>query len=231
MGLAKIQIIVNLSKPINKRYVRIFLGYAGYYRRFIKNSSKIAFPLFKLLAKDVHFYWDTNCQIVFQKLKEKISTTPILSGLNWTLPFHIISTDASYTAIGAYLGQKENLMTYPIYFISKNLTPAELNYIVTEKEMLEVVHVVNKSRYYITGYEVFINTNHSTIRYLMNKPITNGMITSWLLLMQEFNITVLDRPRRENQVVDFLSRLNNSGEVVPISDNFPDEQAYYLFLL
>ena len=49
--------------------------------------------------------------------------------------------------------------------------------------------------------------------------------------MQEFNITVLDRPGRENQVEDFISRLNNSGEVVPISDNFPDEQAYYLFLL
>ena len=94
-------------------------------------------------------------------------------------------------------------MTYAIYFISKNLTPTELNYIVNEKEMLVVVHFVNKFCHYITGYEFFIHTNHSSIRYVMKKPITNGMITRWLLLMQEFNITVLDRPGRKNQVADF----------------------------
>ena len=80
------------------------------------------------------------------------------------------------------------------YFISKNLTPAELNYTVTEKEMLAVVHAVNKFHHYITGYEIFVHTDHSALRYLMNKSITNGRITRWLLLMQEFNITVLDRP-------------------------------------
>jgi hypothetical protein len=153
-------------------------------------------PLFKLLAKDIHFHWDTNCHNAFQKLKDKLSTTPILRGPNWALPFHI-SIDASDIAIGASLGQKENLMTYAIYFISKNLTPAELNYIVTEKEMLAVVHAVNKFRHYITGYEVFIHTDHSSIKYLMNKPITNGRITRWLLLMQEFNIAVLNRLERK----------------------------------
>jgi hypothetical protein len=80
--------------------------------------------------------------------------------------------------------------------------------------MLAVVHAVNKFHHYITGYEVFIHTDHSSIRYLMNKPITNGRITRWLLLMQEFNITILDRPGRENQVAYFLSRLNNPGEIV-----------------
>ena len=80
-------------------------------------------PLFKLLAKDVHFHWDTNYQIAFQKLKENLSSTPILRGPDWALPFHI-STDASDTAKWASLGKKENLMTYVIYFTSKNLAPA-----------------------------------------------------------------------------------------------------------
>jgi hypothetical protein len=62
---AKIQIIVNLPELISQKDVRSFLGYASYYRRFIENFSKIAFPLFKLLAKDVHLHWDTNCQIAF----------------------------------------------------------------------------------------------------------------------------------------------------------------------
>ena len=102
---AKIQIIVNLSKPTTQTDVRIFLGYAGYYRRFIANFSKIALPLFKLLSKDVNFNWDTDCQSAFQTLKEKLSTAPILRGPNWTLPFHI-STHASDTAIGAFFGKK-----------------------------------------------------------------------------------------------------------------------------
>ena len=62
----------------------------------------------------------------------------------------------------------------------------------------------------------------------MNKPITNGRITRWLLLLQEFNITVIDRPSKENQVADFLSHLNTEGENVLIFDEFPDE---YLFAL
>jgi hypothetical protein len=227
---AKIQIIVNLSEPINQNDVRSFLGYAGYYQRFIENFSKISFPLFKLLAKDIHFHWNTNCQNAFQKLKDKLKTTPILRGPNWALPFHI-STNASYTSIGASLGQKENLMTYAIYFISKNLTLAKMNYTVTEKEMLAVVHAVNNFRHYITGYEVFIHTYHYAIKYLMNKPITNGRITRWLLLMQEFNITVLNRPRKKNQVVDFLSRLKTFGEIVPISDNFPDEHLFAISII
>ena len=75
---AKIQLIVNLSKPNNKKDVRIFLAYASYHRRFIEHFSKIALPLFKLLSKDIHFHWDTNCQVAFHKLKDKLLSTPIL---------------------------------------------------------------------------------------------------------------------------------------------------------
>jgi hypothetical protein len=106
----------------------------------------------------------------------------VLRGPNWSLLFHV-STDASDSSIGVVLGQKENLLTYVIYFISKNLAPVELNYILTEKEFLAMVYVINKFRHYITGYEVFIHTHHSTIKYLMKKPIANGRIARWLLLL------------------------------------------------
>ena len=114
----KIQIIVNLPIPKTQKEVRSFLGYARYYRRFIEHFSKIALPLFKLLAKDTPFNWNENCQKSFEILKEKLSTTPVLKGPNWTLPFHIFS-DASDTAVGASLGQKEESFNYAIYFISK----------------------------------------------------------------------------------------------------------------
>ena len=129
--------------PKTQKEVRSFLGYASYYRRFIEHFSKIALPLFKLLARDTPFNWNDNCQQAFETLKEKLSTTPVLKGPNWNLPFHIF-IDAPDTTVNASLGQKEESCHYAIYFISKNLTRAELNYTVNEKEMLAVIHVVNK---------------------------------------------------------------------------------------
>ena len=88
--------------------------------------------------KDVQFIWNETCQKAFVKLKEKLSTTPILRGPNWTLPFHI-SSNASDTAIGAVLGQQDGQAPYAVYYISKNLAPAELNYTATKKEFLAIV--------------------------------------------------------------------------------------------
>ena len=102
---------------------------------------------------------------------------------------------------------KKDLTPYAIYYTSKNLTPTELNYTVTEKEFLVVVHAVKKFRHYITSYETFVHTDHFSIRYLMNKPVTNGRITRWLLLLQEFNIIILDGPGKQNTIADFLSRI------------------------
>lgn len=101
----KIQIIVELQILTNQKDVRSFLGYASYLWRFIANFSNIALPLFKRIAKDVTFDWNGSCQTAFEKLKEKLSTAPVLRGHNWTLSFHI-STDASDLAVGASLGQK-----------------------------------------------------------------------------------------------------------------------------
>lgn len=139
-------------------------------------------PLLKLLTKESKFHWNDECQITFDTLKDKLSSTPVLRGPYWKLPFHI-STDASNSVIGAVLGQKENLVIHVIYFVSKNLNHSELNYTVTKKEFLLVIYTINKFRHYITVYKVFIHTNHSAIRYLMNKPNTNGRITRWFLLL------------------------------------------------
>ena len=74
------------------------------------------------------------------------------------------------------MGQKEDSVTHAIYFVSKNLTPAKMNYTITEKEIV-VIYAISNFRHYITGYEVFLHTDHFVIRYLMNKPVTNGKIT------------------------------------------------------
>jgi hypothetical protein len=164
---SKIQVIKDLPTPKTQTEVRSFLGHAGYYRRFINFFSKIASPLFVLLMKNVEFKWTNSFQEAFNTLKYQLSTAPILRGPDWTLPFHI-SSDASDTAIGVVLGQEENHLPYAIYFISKNMTPAELNYTFTEKEFLAVIYAINKFRHYITGYSTLVHTDHSAIKYIMN---------------------------------------------------------------
>jgi hypothetical protein len=221
---SKIQAIKEIPTAKTQTKVRSFLGHVGYYKRFIKNFSKIASPLFVLLMKNVEFKWTNSCQEAFNTIKHQLSTAPILRGPDWTLSFHI-SSDASDTAIGVVLGQEENHLPYAIYFISKNMTPAELNYIVTEKEFLAVIYAINKFRHYITGYSTLVHTDHSAIKYLMNKPITNARSTRWLLLLQEFDITIVDRLRKENVVDDFLSRLKPDDDTL-VDDSFLDE---YLF--
>ena len=71
--------------------------------------------------------------------------------------------------VGVVLGQPEDKKPYAIYYIRKNLTPVELNYTVTEKEFLAVVHTINKFQNYINGYQVFVHNDHSTIHCLMKK--------------------------------------------------------------
>ena len=139
--------------------------------------------MFGILVKYVEFIWTDNCQEALDALKGKLITAPILRGPNWALPFNI-HIDASRKTIGAALGQVEDKLPYAIYFVSKNLSKAELNYTVTEKELLVVVHSPNKFRHYITGYQTFIHTDHVAIRYLMNKPDVNAHIIRWLLLLQ-----------------------------------------------
>jgi len=96
----------------------------------------------------------------------------------------------------------------------------------TKKEFLVVVHAINKFRHYITG--VFVHTDHSAIRFLMNKPITNRRITHWLLLLHEFDITFLDKYEKDNVLADFLSRLIIDDDFIPTEDSFPNE---YLFVI
>ena len=97
---------------------------------------------------------------------------------------------------------------------------------VTKNEFLVVVHAINKFRHYITRYETFVHTYHFAIRYLMNKPITNGRVTRRILLLQEFNFTMLDRPGKQNTVADFLSRIQNIKEDSPVEYKFLDESIF-----
>ncbi|GKD31888.1 reverse transcriptase domain-containing protein [Tanacetum coccineum] len=99
---AKIDVISKLPPPTNIKGIRSFLGHAGFYRRFIKDFSKIARPLTKLLEKDTPFEFDDECQKAFELLKEKLTCAPVIVSPNWNLLFEIMC-DASDFAVEAVL--------------------------------------------------------------------------------------------------------------------------------
>ncbi|XP_071687825.1 uncharacterized protein [Rutidosis leptorrhynchoides] len=120
---AKIDVIHKLPHLTNVKAIRSFLGHAGFYRRFIKDFSKIARPLTKLLEKDIPFDFNDDCVNAFSILKEKLTHAPIMVSPDWALPFELMC-DASDVALGAVLGQRKINHFQPIYYASKTLTGA-----------------------------------------------------------------------------------------------------------
>ncbi|GJY14333.1 reverse transcriptase domain-containing protein [Tanacetum coccineum] len=105
---AKSDVILKLPPPTNIKSIRNFLGHAGFYQRFIKDFSKIARPLTKLLEKDTPFEFDDECQKSFESLKEKLTCAPVIVSPNWNLLFELMC-DASDFAVEAVLGQKDEI--------------------------------------------------------------------------------------------------------------------------
>ncbi|GKA09913.1 reverse transcriptase domain-containing protein [Tanacetum coccineum] len=155
-------------KTTNIYGIRSFLEHAGFYRRFIKDFSKIARPLTKLLEKDTPFEFNDECHKAFNSLKEKLTCTPVIMIPNWNLPFELMC-DASEFAIGAVLGQKDGKHFHPIYFASKTLNAAQQNYTVTEKELMAVVFAFDKFRPYMVLSKIVVYTDHSAVRHLFKK--------------------------------------------------------------
>nr|GFA22737.1 reverse transcriptase domain-containing protein [Tanacetum cinerariifolium] len=193
----KIEVISKLPHPTTVKGIHSFLGRAGFYRRFIKDFSKISRPMTQLLEKNTPFIFSNECIQAFRTLKENLIEDSILIAPNWDQPFELMC-DASDYAVGAVLGQRVEKYFRPIHYASKTMNQAETNYTTTEKEMLAVVY----------AFENF----HSYL--IMNKSI-------------EFDFKVIDTKGVENYTVDHLSRLENPYENVfdpkEINETFPLE--------
>ncbi|CAN6576790.1 unnamed protein product [Malus baccata var. baccata] len=165
--------------------------------RFIKDFSKIAQPLCRLLQKEVAFEFTKECTESFNQLKELLTTAPIIVPPDWSLPFELMC-DVSDYALGAILGQRKDKRPHVIYYASRTLNDAQLNYYTTKKELLAV--------------------------YLLTKKEAKPRLIRWILLLQEFDIEIRDKKGSENVVADHLSRMVHNEESLPILETFPDEQ-------
>ena len=229
---AKVSIIRNLIPPIIVKGIISFLGHARFYRRFIKDFSKIARPLCRLLEKDTKFNFDESCQNSFEEIKSRLVEAPIMAKPDWNKEFEIMC-DASDFSMGAVLGQKAEKVFKAIYYSSKTFNEAQENYSTTEKEMLAVVFACEKFRPYILGSYVIIHTDHVAIKYLMAKKEAKPRLIRWVLLLQEFDLEIKDKKGCDNVIADHLSRVEKPAvqeEEREIAKNFPDEQLFQLSL-
>ena len=156
------------SPPITVKGIRSFLGHAGFYRRFIKDFSKIFRPLCRILEKYAKFDFDESCRFAFEETKSRLVTSPIMLTLDWNNDFEIMC-DVSDYAMGAVLWQRTEKIFKAIYHANKTFNEAQDNYSTTEKEMLAMVFSCEKFRPCILGSHVIIHIDHAGIKYLMTK--------------------------------------------------------------
>ena len=189
--------------PTTVKGIRSFLGHVGFYRRFIRDFSKIARPLCRLLEKDTKFNFDESCHNSFEEIKSRIVEAPIMAKPDWNREFEIMC-DASDFAMGAIFGQKVEKVFKAIYYASKTFNEAQENYSTTEKEMLAIVFSCEKFRPYILGSHVIIHTDHAEIKYLMAKIEAKPRLIRWVLLLQEFDLEIKDKKGCDNVIADHL---------------------------
>ncbi|GJT93413.1 reverse transcriptase domain-containing protein [Tanacetum coccineum] len=143
-------------------------GHAGFYRRFIKDFSKITRPMTQLLMKDGKFDFSIDYFEAFETLTKELTKAPIMVKPDWSLHFELMC-DVSDNAIGAVLGHRSGKYFQPIYYASKTMTKAQENHTTTEKELLAVVFAFDKFRQYLILSKTIVYTDHSALRYLFSK--------------------------------------------------------------
>lgn len=201
----KLKALEGYLQPWNVKDIQRFLGFAGYYRQFIQDFSKIAKPLTSLLKKGTNFDWTDNCQESFDTLRVELLNVQALKLPDLNKEF-IIQTDAADGGIGYVLLQEENGVRFPVYFGSRTLNQAERNYSVTEKECLSIVEAVKKFKQYIEFSHFTIETDHQALSWLMKLKEPAGRLARWALQLQGLKFDVKYKAGKLNRTADALSR-------------------------
>jgi hypothetical protein len=167
MDPVKIAGIKNWPMPTKVKDIRSFLGFCNFYQPFIQGFAHIAHPLNELMQKDVEWQWTDRCQKAFDKLRNRVTSEPVLAHPKLDKPFEL-EVDTSGFAVGAVLLQKkEDSKKHPIAYFSKTLNKAQCNYNIADLELLAVVMSLDNWRSFIAGspHKVIVHSDHQNLLY------------------------------------------------------------------
>ena len=209
MDPKKVEAITSWPTPTCQKDIMSFLGFANFYRRFVRSFSRITTPLTALLKKtSPRFVWTDSAQQAFDTLKVAFTTAPILAHFDPSLPC-IIEPDASDFACGGVLSQKDaSGFPRPIAFLSRKFTPAEVHYEIHDKEMLAIIICLKEWRAYLEGaqHTISILTDHKNLEYFVTTKQLNRRQVRWAQLLANYDFVVKYRPGAQNGKADALSR-------------------------
>jgi hypothetical protein len=208
MDPAKIESILTWPEPRTVKEVQSFLGLGNYYRKFIRDYSKIATPLTNIAKTGQEFKWEKEQGKAFETLKEAFTTAPVLRLYDPKRPI-IIETDASDYAIGACLNQlDEEGRAHPVLYFSRKLIPAEINYDVHDKELMAIVAAMREWDVYVNSneHEIQVFTDHKNLQtFLTTKELTRRHMR-WAERLGHIKFRIIYRRGSENARADALSR-------------------------
>ena len=218
MDPKKIEAVRNWPTPTSVKELQSFLGLCNYYRRFIKNFSLIASPLYQLTKKDKKFIWLDEHNNAFNQLKILITSAPVLVPPDPGKKF-ILETDASHFALGCVLSQSDDLgLIHPVYFYSRSFTKAERNYSITDKELLAIISGLEEWKYLLIGTKepIEIYTDHRNLLFATKPQKISLRQAHWQEILSYYNYRVIYRPGNVNVRADALSR---RPDLVPSSND------------
>jgi hypothetical protein len=176
------------------------LGLCTYYKKFFKRFSQLCTPLTDLTKKG-SFKWNDEAQVMMEKIKEVMSTYPVLALPDFGIPF-TLECDASGEGIGAMLMQNR----HPLAYESQKLRGPELLYSIYDKEMLAIMHALAKFRQYLVGARFVVKSDHNSLKYLLEQKDLNERQQKWVRKIQAYDFDIEFVKGKSNTVADPLSR-------------------------
>lgn len=208
MDPAKVDAIVSWQSPRNMPALQIFLGFANYYRKFIRNYSALALPLTRLTQKGVPFVWDRVAESAFRAILDAFTGAPVLCHFDPDRQC-IVEVDASDFALGLIISQRgDDGALHPLAFYSRKLLPAEQNYQIHDKELLAVVTAFEKWRHFLdtTRHRTRVLSDHRNLVYFTTSRLLNRRQIRWSQFLAEFDYVIEHRAGSLSGKPDALSR-------------------------